>query len=88
MNHDIKYYNTIAKHRLHKYDCGSSFIQVIKISSKIDNLKFHFKNHSTDDHSKRGLLHLVSKRKRILNYIKIKSHNKYKDLISSLNLRK
>ena len=77
----------IEKYAINKNDTGSAEIQIAVISERINNLTKHFKNHNNDVHSKRGLLALVNKRKKLLSYLSRKDTSKYQDLIKKLNIR-
>ncbi len=68
-------------------DTGSAEVQVAVISERIRKLTEHFKNHNHDNHSKRGLLALVNKRKKLLNYLSKKDESKYQEIIKKLNIR-
>ena len=68
-------------------DTGSAEVQIAVISERIKNLTEHFKNHNHDNHSKRGLLALVNKRKKLLNYLSKKDESKYQEIIKKLNIR-
>ena len=68
-------------------DTGSTSIQIAVISERIKNLTEHFKIHNKDNHSKRGLLALVNKRKKLLKYLSKKDHSEYLELIKKLNIR-
>ena len=78
----------IDKHQLSKEDTGSTNVQVALLTKKIDSLSDHFKIHKKDNHSRRGLLMMVNKRRKLLDYLKSKDLLSYKQLISSLGLRK
>lgn len=69
-------------------DTGSPEVQVAILTERILNLTEHFKGHHKDNHSRRGLLMMVNKRRSLLDYLKGKDHGRYKDLISKLGLRK
>ena len=69
-------------------DTGSPEVQVAILSERINNLTGHFKTHTKDNHSRRGLLKLVSLRRQLLDYIKRKDEARYKDLIERLNIRR
>ena len=69
-------------------DTGSPEVQVAILSERIANLTEHFKDHSKDNHSRRGLLKLVSTRRRLLDYLKKVDENRYKTLIEKLGLRR
>jgi small subunit ribosomal protein S15 len=79
--------NLISKFAINKKDTGSSEVQIAVLSERIHNLTEHFKNHKHDDHSKRGLLAMVNKRKKLLNYLSKKNNIKYKEIIKELNIR-
>ncbi len=78
----------IDKHQLSKEDTGSTNVQVALLTKKIDSLSEHFKIHKKDNHSRRGLLMMVNKRRKLLDYLKSKDLSSYKQLISNLGLRK
>ena len=78
----------IDKHQLSKEDTGSTNVQVALLTKKIDSLSDHFKIHKKDNHSRRGLLMMVNKRRKLLDYLKSKNLSSYKQLISNLGLRK
>ena len=78
----------IGKYRTHESDTGSPEVQIALITERIGYLTEHFKTHVKDHPSRRGLLRLVSKRRRLLNYLKISSLDRYRKVVSSLNLRK
>ena len=69
-------------------DTGSPEVQVAILSERINNLTEHFKTHSKDNHSRRGMLKLVSKRRQLLDYIKNSEEDRYKNLIERLNIRR
>lgn len=71
-----------------KGDTGSPEIQVAILTERITNLTEHFKTHAKDNHSRRGLLKMVSQRRRLLNYVQAKSDDRYKDLIKRLGIRR
>ena len=73
---------------VHPQDTGSSQVQVALLTTRINELSEHLKVHAKDDHSRRGLLQLVGKRRKHLNYLRIHSNEIYKDLLSRLSLRK
>ena len=78
----------IGKHQLSKEDTGSTNVQIALLTKKIDSLSDHFKIHKKDNHSRRGLLMMVNKRRKLLDYLKSKDLSSYKQLISNLGLRK
>ncbi|MDD5404502.1 MAG: 30S ribosomal protein S15 [Sulfurimicrobium sp.] len=69
-------------------DTGSPEVQVALMTARINDLTGHFKEHAKDHHSRRGLLKLVSKRRKLLDYLKGKSGDRYRTLIERLGLRK
>ena len=77
----------ISKFATNEKDTGSAEVQIAVISERIKNLSEHFKNHNHDNHSKRGLLALVNKRKKLLNYLSKKDNSKYLEIIKKLNIR-
>ena len=77
----------ISKFAINENDTGSSEVQIAVLSERITNLIEHFKNHKHDNHSKRGLLAMVNKRKKLLSYLFKKDETKYKDIIKKLNIR-
>jgi len=77
----------IKDHQVHSKDSGSSQIQVAILTEKIKSLTHHLKLHPKDDHSRRGLLLMVGKRRKLLNFLKIKSKDLYKKLIEKLQIR-
>jgi small subunit ribosomal protein S15 len=77
----------ILKFAANPNDTGSAEVQVAVLSERITNLIDHFKNHKHDNHSKKGLLAMVNKRKKLLSYLSRKDELKYKDVIKKLNIR-
>lgn len=69
-------------------DTGSPEVQVAVLTERISNLTEHFKTHKKDNHSRRGLLKLVSSRRRLLDYVKSKDQGRYRDLIGRLGIRR
>lgn len=78
----------ITDHRVHDSDTGSPEVQVALLSRRIEYLTEHFKTHQKDHHSRRGLLRLVGKRRRLLDYLKQNDAGRYRDLIARLGIRK
>jgi small subunit ribosomal protein S15 len=78
----------IGKFATHEGDTGSPEVQIALMSERINYLTEHFKTHEKDHHSRRGLLRLVSQRRRLLNYLKGKNLDRYRKLIDSLGIRK
>jgi small subunit ribosomal protein S15 len=80
--------NAITKYQVHKTDTGSPEVQVAILSQQILQLTEHFKTHKKDHHSRRGLLSMVARRRRLLNYLKSRNPERYKTLIQSLGIRR
>jgi small subunit ribosomal protein S15 len=78
----------IGEYQMAKNDTGSSEVQVALLSSRISTLTEHFKAHSKDHHSRRGLLMMVSQRRKLLDYLKRTNVDRYRSLIERLGLRK
>lgn len=78
----------IKKYQSSASDTGSTNVQVALLTARIQQLTNHFKTHKKDHHSRRGLLHLVSQRKKLLAYLKKNNMTAYSNLISRLGLRK
>ncbi len=77
----------IEEHSINEKDTGSTNIQIAVISERIKNLTDHLKNHKKDNHSKRGLVALVNKRKKLLSYLSKKNNSEYLELIKKLKIR-
>ena len=78
----------ISEHKRTPNDTGGAEVQVSILSERIANLTEHFKTHKKDNHSRRGLLKLVSQRRRLLDYLKGKDEGRYQTLIEKLGLRR
>jgi small subunit ribosomal protein S15 len=78
----------IGQYRAHESDTGSPEVQIAILSERIGQLTEHFKTHAKDHASRRGLLMLVSKRRRLLDYLKQHDTERYKDVIHKLGIRK
>ena len=78
----------VAKYRVHKSDCGSPEVQVAILSQRISQLTDHFKNHKKDHSSRHGLLLMVARRRKLLDYLKSQGPERYKSLIQSLGIRR
>ena len=78
----------IGEYGTSKGDTGSPEVQVAIITERIANLTGHFKTHKKDNHSRRGLLKMVSQRRRLLDYVKAQDEERYKKLITSLGIRR
>ena len=80
--------NVITKFRIHKSDTGSPEVQVAVLSRRILELQEHFSSHAKDHHSRKGLLMMVARRRRLLKYLKERAPERYKALITSLGIRR
>lgn len=79
---------TIAENQHHDKDTGSPEVQVALLTGRISYLTEHFRTHKKDHHSRRGLLKMVARRRKLLDYIKGKDDGKYRDLIGKLGIRR
>jgi small subunit ribosomal protein S15 len=79
---------TISDYRLHETDTGSPEVQIALLSRRIDELTEHLRSHGKDHHSRRGLLKLVGRRRRLLNYLQERNVEGYRQLIKDLGLRR
>ena len=79
---------TVTKYKLHKSDTGSSEVQVALLNQRILLLTEHFKTHAKDHHSRRGLLMMVARRRRLLKYLKNSDPDRYKTLIQRIGIRR
>jgi len=79
---------TIAEHRLHETDTGSTEVQVALLTARVNHLTEHLKVHKKDHHSRRGLLVLVGRRRRLLDYLRRNDVERYRALIARLGLRR
>ena len=79
--------NLINEYSKNEKDTGSAGVQIAVLTERIKNLTEHFKTHNKDNHSKRGLVSLVNKRKKLLNYLSKKNKSEYSELIKKLNIR-
>ncbi len=77
----------IAASKIHDTDTGSPEVQIALFTEKIKNLTSHLKRNKKDNHSRRGLLKMVSKRKKLLNYLKVKNPKSFKKLVANLGLK-
>jgi small subunit ribosomal protein S15 len=80
--------DTISKHRTHESDTGSPEVQIALLTDRIVHLTEHLKQHKKDHHSRRGLLMLVGKRRRLLDYLRDNEIERYRALIAELGLRR
>lgn len=78
----------MAEFAQHKGDTGSPEVQVAILTDRIENLKTHLEMHKQDNHSRRGIMLMVAKRRKLLNYLKKKDTSRYESLIARLELRK
>jgi small subunit ribosomal protein S15 len=79
---------TIGQYRTHPTDTGSPEVQVALLTQRINGLTEHFKTHVKDNHSRRGLLKLVQQRRRLLDYLRRKNVDRYREVINRLGIRK
>ena len=79
---------TISEYAQKSGDTGSPEVQVAILTERINNLTDHFKTHTKDNHSRRGLLKLVSQRRSLLDYLKEKDEGRYRTLIEKLGIRR
>jgi len=80
--------NLMEEFQLHETDTGSAEVQIATLTKQISELADHLKKHSKDNHSRRGLLKMVSKRKRLLDYLSKTNNKSYSSLIKKLGLKK
>jgi small subunit ribosomal protein S15 len=78
----------ISRHRRGEADTGSPEVQIALLTRRIQYLTDHFRTHKKDHHSRRGLLKLVGQRRRLLDYLRARSVDRYRNIISELNIRK
>lgn len=78
----------IEKYRVHEGDRGSSSVQIALLTQRINHLRSHFEQHKGDHHSRQGLLRLVGRRRRLLEYLRRTDLDRYRKLIDDLGLRK
>ena len=86
--HQDKKAELITKFKRHEADTGSPEVQIALLTERITSLTDHFKTHAKDHHSRRGLLMLVSQRRRLLDYLRGKSVERYRSVINELGIRK
>ncbi len=84
----VKKTELIKDYKVHDTDTGSAEVQIAILTEKIKNLTEHFKTHKKDHHSRRGLIKMVSRRRRLLDYLKVNQVNRYRELINRLGLRR
>ena len=78
----------IKKYKIHDFDTGSPEVQIALLTEEIKRLVLHLKRHSKDFHSKRGLLKQVSKRRKLLNYLKNEDEKRYTNIIKKIGLKR
>ena len=78
----------ITKFRTHEKDTGSPEVQIALLSARINHLTEHLRDHRKDFHSRRGLLQMASRRRKLLDYLKREDLNKYNEILQKLSLRK
>ena len=78
----------VAENARSSNDTGSPEVQIALLTARINDLQDHFKTHKKDHHSRRGLLMMVNRRRNLLNYLRKKDANRYRELIGKLGLRK
>ena len=78
----------IEKYKRDEKDTGSPEVQIALLTERINNLTEHLKTHQKDNHSRRGLLKMVGKRRNLLNYLAKKDVNRYREIVEKLGLRK
>ncbi|MDP7549851.1 MAG: 30S ribosomal protein S15 [Acidimicrobiales bacterium] len=80
--------DTITEHKLHETDTGSPEVQIALLSDRVNHLTDHLKVHKKDHHSRRGLLMLVGRRRRLLDYVMANDVERYRAIIAKLGLRR
>ena len=78
----------IQKHAQHPKDTGSAKVQIAILTERIQEVQDHLKDHSKDNHSRRGLLMMVGKRRKLLNYLRLNNKDTYDEVLASMKLRK
>ena len=78
----------ISDFKVHEKDTGSPSVQIALLTERINSLSEHFKAHKKDHHSRRGLLRMVSVRRRLLEYLKRKDKKEYQEIVKKLDLRR
>ena len=78
----------IAQYKTHEKDTGSSDVQIALLTARINHLTEHLRTHRKDFHSRRGLLQMANRRRKLLDYVKSEDLTKYNDLLQKLSLRK
>ncbi len=80
--------DVVRRHRRHERDTGSSEVQIALLTNRITYLTDHLRTHAKDHHSRHGLLHMVSRRRRLLNYLHREDVGRYRAVLGALGLRK
>lgn len=80
--------NIVTKYQVHETDTGSPEVQIAILTERIAYLTEHFRTHKKDHHSRRGLYKMIGRRRNLLNYLRKKDVNRYRELIQSLGLRR
>ena len=78
----------MEKFATHKWDTGSPEVQIAILTDRIENLKSHLESHKQDNHSRRGIVKMVARRRKLLDYLKGKDEARYTHIIDKLGLRK
>jgi len=78
----------INDYKLHENDTGSAEVQIAILTNRLNELTEHFKSHSKDHHSRRGLLKIVSRRRKLLDHLKREDTSRYKNIITRLSIRR
>ena len=79
---------TIVQHRLHETDTGSPEVQIALLTDRINRLTEHLKAHKGDHHTRRGLMKLIGRRRRLLDYVRSNDVERYREIIARLGLRR
>lgn len=79
---------TIAEHRLHESDTGSPEVQIALLSGRINHLTEHLKAHKGDHHTRRGLMQMIGRRRRLLDYVRANDVERYRAIIARLGIRR
>lgn len=87
LNKDLKT-SIITNYKTHEKDTGSAEVQVALLTQRLNDLNGHFKSHGKDHHSRRGLLKLVSRRRKLLDHLKKEDATRYQNLITRLGIRR
>ncbi|CAI9084650.1 30S ribosomal protein S15 [Candidatus Methylacidiphilum fumarolicum] len=88
MEEEIEKHKLIEQFRLHEKDTGSAVVQIALLTNKIQRLTTHLKKNSKDHSSRRGLLRMVNRRRKLLNYLNRTEPEKYREMLNRLSLRK